>query len=104
MFFDRSPICTLALARHLHHPPSSFLIAEVERIQRDRVYETTVFMVRGLGFVETTTVRRISAEDAAVFEQIHEETYRQLGFYLVDVPPAPVDERGGFILDAVAEL
>ena len=34
--YDRSPICTLALADYLGHPVSDALIAEIDRIGRTR--------------------------------------------------------------------
>jgi predicted ATPase len=100
-FFDRSPVCTLALSRHLALPPSAGLLAEIERIRVARVYEPTVFFVRNQGFVEPTAARRISFEDALVFEQTHEVAYRELGFTLVEVPAAPLEVRVAVIREAV---
>jgi predicted ATPase len=40
------------------------------------------------GFIQPTAARRISFEDSLVFEHLHEQTYRDLGFLLVEVPPA----------------
>jgi predicted ATPase len=88
VFFDRSPVCTLALARYSDLPPSPALTAAAAATSG-----RTVFFVRHLGFVERTAARRISLADALRFERIHEETYRELGFDLVDVPAGPMDER-----------
>ena len=52
-------------------------------------YETTVFFIRNQGFVQPTAARRISFEDSLVFERLHEEAYRDLGFRLVEVPARP---------------
>jgi predicted ATPase len=92
-FFDRSPVCTLALARHLQRPVSPTLAAEVARVLADRVYEPQVFFVRPLGFLVNTPARRISYQDALEFEALHEAAYREHGFTLVDVPAAPVPDR-----------
>ena len=38
-FYDRSPICTYALSRYLGYPPSSSLLEELERMERERIYQ-----------------------------------------------------------------
>jgi predicted ATPase len=91
--YDRSPVCTLALCRHLGRPVPPALANELDRIGRERVYEPRAFFVRSLGFVTPTAARRIGPEAALAFERIHEETYREAGFHLVDVPPAPLSPR-----------
>lgn len=93
VFFDRSPVCTLALSRFLGLPPSRLLTDEIDRVMRDQVYRETVFFVRSLGFVTPTAARRISFADSLVFEDVHERTYRELGFRLIDVPAGPLANR-----------
>ncbi|QUQ65238.1 AAA family ATPase [Kutzneria sp. CA-103260] len=93
VFFDRSPVCTLALSRYLGLAPSPLLAQEVDRVLAGGVYESTVFLIRNLGFVRATPARRISFADALVFEQVHEQTYRELGFHLVEVPAGPLTGR-----------
>jgi predicted ATPase len=92
-FFDRSPLCTHALATYQGRPPSPALTAEIERITTQGVYERQVFFVRNLGFCEPTAARRISFRQSLEFERIHEETYRAFGFELVDVPAAGLARR-----------
>jgi predicted ATPase len=57
------------------------------------VYAQTVFFVRNQGFVHNTAARQISFEDSLAFEQLHERTYRDLGFHLIDVPAGPLTSR-----------
>lgn len=102
-FFDRSPVCTLALARFLGHPPSPLLRAELERITTERTYRREVFLVRGLGFITPTAARRIGPAEALAFEQVHEETYRALGCALVSIEPASVAERLTAVLARITE-
>jgi predicted ATPase len=97
VFFDRSVICTLALSRFLGHPVSPLLAAEVDRAVAERRYDETVFFIRGLGFVTPTAARRISQEDAVAFEKVHEQTYRELGFKLIDVAAGPLADRVGLV-------
>lgn len=92
-FFDRSPVCTLALSRYSGVAPSACLLAEIERLLTHHLYFPAVFFIRNLGFVTPTEARRISYADSLRFERIHEETYRELGFDLVDVPAGPLPSR-----------
>ncbi|MER5642104.1 AAA family ATPase [Kitasatospora sp. NPDC002227] len=91
--FDRSPVCTHALAAYLGRPAPPELTAELDRIASEAVYERQVLFVRTLGFVERTPVRQIDHQEALVFERLHEESYRRHGFELVEIPPAPLAER-----------
>ncbi|MEU1808026.1 AAA family ATPase [Micromonospora aurantiaca (nom. illeg.)] len=103
VFHDRSPVCTLALCRHLGSTPPSALLDEIEGMTaaEPRHYERTVFFVRNQGFVEATAARRISFEESLVFERIHELTYREAGFDLVEVPAGPLATRVAAIKQAV---
>jgi predicted ATPase len=100
-FFDRSPLCTLALCRHLALTAPRHLLNEVERVVAEHVYERTVFFVRNLGFVHATPARRISFEDSLAFEHIHELTYREFGFELVEVPAAALPARVAIVRRAL---
>jgi len=103
VFFDRSPVCTLALCHHLGFTPPPVLAREVERAVAGD-YEPTVFFVRNLGFVRHTEARRISLADSLDFERVHERTYRELGFHLVDVPAGPLPERVALVRREVERL
>ena len=102
VFFDRSPICSLALAEFLGRVPPASLEAELARIERKEIYQRQVFFVRGLGFIAPTEARRITLEDAMRFEAVHADVYRRLGYELIDVPPGEVAARLTTIIDAVA--
>lgn len=101
VFFDRSPVCALALARFLDHPVSSLLRAELDRIAAERIYERQVFLVRDLGFVTPTAARRIGHAEARAFEAVHAAAYRELGYELADVEAGPVAERVQAVLEAI---
>ena len=91
--YDRSPVCTHALARYLGQPVPSSLTVELERITTYGIYERQVFFVRNLGFCEPTSARRISFEESLEFEKVHEESYRAFGYELVDIPAAALTRR-----------
>ncbi len=101
VFFDRSPVCTLALARYAGLAVPAALAAELERVLTGRVYELEVFFVRNQGFVTPTAARRIGFDDSLRFERVHEQVYAELGFRLTDVQAGPVPERAALIAAAV---
>ncbi|MBW8309585.1 MAG: AAA family ATPase [Candidatus Paracaedibacteraceae bacterium] len=98
-FFDRSPLCTYALALYLGYPPSSLLLEEIERIQQTHSYERNVFFIENLGFIAKTDARQISFEEALKFEKIHRDTYHQFGFNCIPVPKASVQTRINYMIE-----
>ena len=102
--FDRSPLCTLALAYYLQRPVTPLVKQEVARVVREQVYEPVAFFVRPLGFVSPSAARRISYADSLRFEVVHEQVYRDHGFSLIDVPSAPVLDRADLVERALPAL
>lgn len=98
VFCDRSPACTLALARFLGFAVPPRLAAEAGRLLHDGAYAATAFFIRNQGFVEPTAARRISYAESLAFERVHEEVYAELGFRLIDVPAGPLPGRAALIL------
>ena len=91
-WFDRSPVCALALARFTGTPVGPVLTAELDRIMREAVYRPTVFLFDLLGFIEATPVRRIGIDEARRFEHVHVDAYREHGYTLVRIPALATDE------------
>lgn len=100
-FFDRSPVCTYALSVWLGFPISATLAAEIERIEKDQIFQRRVFFIENLGFCDPTAARRISYEDSLRFEQVHEDTYRSMGYECVKIPRAPLSTRVDQILGVI---
>ena len=96
-FHDRCIVCTAALAIYLGQPFSPFLAGELERVKKEGIYQNRVFFIRNLDFITPTEARRISFEETARFEKIHEETYRDFGFEPISVEPGSLAERVGII-------
>ena len=92
-FHDRCAVCTAALAVYLEYPVSALLAAELERIQKEAIFQRQVFFIRNLGFITATEARRITFEETLRFEKIHEEIYRNFGFDLAFIEPGSVLER-----------
>ncbi|HEX3490460.1 MAG TPA: AAA family ATPase [Streptosporangiaceae bacterium] len=95
--YDRSPVCTLALARYLDRPVTSSLADEIKRLTEQQIFQRPVFFVRPIGFITPTSARRISYAESLAFERVHESAYREHGFELIDVPLAPVHERAALV-------
>ncbi len=103
--FDRSPVCTYALAAYLGHPVTPALSRELERVRAGRIYEKEVLFVQNLGFVAPTEARRIGYEEALRFEQVHRDAYTSLGYECVSIAPGTVADRVAAVrryLDAAA--
>lgn len=106
-FYDRSPFCTYALGKYLAHwkntefNPSPVLLDEIDRCIKSGVYQKQIFFFENLGFIEHTDARKISYEDALIFEQIHLDVYKEFGFDIMMVPRESDQGRGSFILSKI---
>ena len=98
-FYDRSPICTYALAMYLNFQPSDNLMQEIERIRKYNIYDQKVFFIDNLGFIENTDARQISYEESLEFEKVHLAAYEKFGFSCVHIPAGSIDERVKLILE-----
>ncbi|MEV3936228.1 AAA family ATPase [Glycomyces sp. NPDC049804] len=92
-WFDRSPVCALALARFTGTPVGPVLTAELDRIKAEAVYRPTAFLFDLLGFIEATAVRRIGIDEARRFEHVHVDAYTEHGYTLVRIPALAPAER-----------
>jgi predicted ATPase len=107
-FYDRSPFCTYALGKYLAYwkdlefKPLPVLLDEIDRCLKNGVYQNRIFFFENLGFIEHTDARKISYEDALIFEQIHLDVYKGFGFDIMMVPKGlTVTQRCEFILEKV---
>lgn len=92
-FHDRAAICTYALAQYLKFEPSRALLEEIERLERENVFQRDVLFIRPLGFCIPSLVRTISYEETLLFETLHEEAYKKFGYRLVSVEKDTVEAR-----------
>jgi predicted ATPase len=98
IFFDRSPICTYALAIYLGFEITDSLQEEIERIRDNNIYHKNVFFVENLGYIKNTDARQITYEEAMKFEEIHINAYENFGYHLTYIKPASLEERVDSIL------
>ncbi|HLI09866.1 MAG TPA: AAA family ATPase [Ktedonobacteraceae bacterium] len=104
-WYDRSPMCTLALSRYLGYSPSASLLEELGRIEREAIYQRQVFFIEHLGFCRLTEARKITFEESLIFEQVHEETYISLGYNLIKIAPDTLSQRVHHIIaSSLADL
>jgi predicted ATPase len=92
-FHDRCVVCTAALADYLGYPRPQNLQLELRRVRAENVFQSRVLFLQNLGFVTPTAARRITYEETVRFEEIHERVYRDLGFEITLIGPAPVADR-----------
>jgi predicted ATPase len=95
--FDRSPVCTVALAHYAGLVVTPTLAREVDRVVSGRIYQPRAFLVHLLGFITPTAARRIGLADSIRFERFHRDAYRAHGFDLVEVPRGTVEERADLV-------
>ncbi len=100
-FYDRSPICTYALAQYLGCAPSTLLLKEIERVKEEAIYQQQVFFIENLGFIKPTDARKISYEESVAFEKIHRDAYDRFGYRSISIPPAPITDRVAAILQLI---
>jgi predicted ATPase len=86
-------VCTAALADYLGVPRPQSLVRELRRVETLNVFHRSVLLLRNLGFITPTAARRITYEETVRFEQIHERTYREVGFEIISIGPASVSDR-----------
>lgn len=103
-FHDRSIVCSVALAAYLGYTIPEMAKAELDRIDKEAIFEKRVFFVDNIGFVVPTAARTISFEQTLRFGRIHEEIYQKFGFELVRVPAGTIEERVSTVKKAIAEL
>jgi predicted ATPase len=99
-WFDRSPVCTLALARFTGHPVGPVLTAALAHAAT--VYQPRVFLFDLLGSITPTPVRRISIEDARRFERVHVDAYTEHGYQITRIPADTPHARAQRLLDSIA--
>lgn len=96
-FYDRSPLCTYALALYLGFDLSASLVEEIEQCIEEQPFEKSVLFIQNLGFIQNTEARRISFEETLKFEKIHWDVYQQFGYVCSTVLPLSLEERVTFI-------
>jgi predicted ATPase len=102
-FYDRSPLCTYALGHYLGFKPSSILQDEIDRLEKEKIYQKKVFFIENLGFCKQTEARKISYEESLAFEKIHLEVYEKFGYDCIKIPPASLLERVSILLRCIGK-
>src|SRR5438045_2613595 len=69
-WYDRSPICTLALSRYLGYPASASLVEEIERIEREGIYQRRGLFLEHRGLCPPTAARTNTVDDSLLVSNI----------------------------------
>jgi predicted ATPase len=101
-YFDRSPVCTLALARYTGQPVGPVLAAELDRIKAEAVYETRVLLFDLLGFITRTKARHVTLEEARDFERYHLDAYAEHGFTIERIQATAPETRAALVTHLTA--
>lgn len=103
VFFDRSQIDTFTYCLHLGCEPTPQLIKAVQDVVNEDYYHKTVFLLENLGFSDQNEIRCEDQEESLILEMRLEESYKKLGFTVIRVASAPVEERVTLIRDRLLE-
>ncbi len=100
-FHDRSLIDTYVLATYLGHPLPTELLASIQSSIKNEVFQSPVFFIESLGFIEATAARQISLGAAREFGDLHQKIYQSFGFTCLRIPPLAVEHRVKKILASI---
>jgi predicted ATPase len=93
VFFDRSPVDALSYSLLFNEIPSENIVETVKNILQEGYYNKVVFLIENLGFCEQTEIRAEALDETIKIEKWIKKVYKKLGFQIVKIPKASVDER-----------
>ena len=92
--FDRSPIDTFTYCLHIgKDEPTGELIRAVQKVVDAGYYDEKVFLLENLGFCNQNEVRCEDQDESLIIQMRLQESYKKLGFTVVQVPPVSIEER-----------
>ena len=94
VFLDRGIVDELAYCEFRKEEPPKGLIEQITNLN----YQSPIFLIENLGHCQQTEVRQEKLEQALTIERLLEKTYRGLGYEIIKIPPAPLQERTDLIL------
>jgi hypothetical protein len=77
-------------ALYLACSTSHLLAREVDRVATEGIHVTMVFLIRNQRFVQATAARGSVSSTRSSSRQLHEQSCRDLGLQLVEVPAGPL--------------
>ncbi len=94
VFFDRSIICTYALAQYLGRDIPKKLLIAINKLPKD----ATVFHIESLDIIEQTSARTLSLSEAKAFGKLHLEVYKHFGYQPIQIPKDTIEARINLLL------
>ena len=92
VFLDRGLIDGWAYYRKDGKAPSPNMKETIEEIRKNQRF-TKVFLIENLIECKATKSRRENIEEAVLLENLQEENYQSVGFEVIRIPSAPLEER-----------
>jgi predicted ATPase len=96
VFYDRSPLCTLALCQYLNLPIPNILLDAIYQMPK-----CPVFYIESLESIENNSVRTISLKEAKCFGEMHYKVYLEAGFKPVIIKNSSVNQRVKILINHV---
>jgi len=101
VFFDRGIPDALAFLYRQELPINETLV----KAARNHKYSTIVFVTPPWHTIfKNDNERRETFAESSLIHSFITQTYANLGYRLIDIPPADIDERVEFVLHTVAKL
>lgn len=100
VFFDRAPMDVLTYEVSKTNPNSK-LIEKIKSVVSEDLYQKTVFFLENLDKCKQTEVRAETLEESIQKGNDIVKMYRSLGYRLVRIPSATVEERANRIMNIV---
>ncbi|HXF28918.1 MAG TPA: AAA family ATPase [Chlamydiales bacterium] len=101
VFFDRSPIDTIAYPMMQKKPVSAALKEAMKKTIEDSCYQKTVFLIENAGFCKPTEIRHETHGEAVRIEKYLEKLYQDAGFEIIKIPAGRLEVRARLILKHV---
>ncbi|MFS8564060.1 MAG: AAA family ATPase [Rhabdochlamydiaceae bacterium] len=102
VYFDRSPIDTMTYCFIWQNEPKTELMA-VQKLVDEGFYQETVFLIENLGFCQQNDVRTESLQQSLFIHEKIKESYEGLGFRVISIPFASVEDRVEMIRSCLSE-
>jgi predicted ATPase len=98
---DRSPIDAMSYCLRMGHELTDQMIATVQECVSGGLYSKFVFWVEHLGEVENNGIRHENLQECEIIEKRLKQDYEALGFVILSIPKATVEERTRQVMDFI---
>jgi predicted ATPase len=97
VFFDRGILDAWAYYQLQGRDPSELMHSVIEELRGSDHYQT-IFLVDHIGKIENNYSRREDLESAVKLGELQGDNYRSLGYNVVKIPVASIEERMEYVM------